>query len=277
MRCFFIAMGLAVLSGSLSAEPTSSEQAAVAKAEARGGQMYDYDQAAWHTTDKFREDMEARSLSFEQVKALGAEGYIVEPGENGALITTFYGVKDDRRFAIARYTTSSDGSIAGGFIEPNSAQKLSLLADHMVDAREKAMAAMANSDFRLCSESPANTLVLPPDNKGVISVYILTSTDMAGVYPAGGHYRFDYDAEGNRIAERRFMNTCFPLDTRPKGGQSPEMVFLTHLLDPQPTEIHVFVSKNIPVPLVVGTVSSKRIWGVIQGRIEYIRDMEPKD
>lgn len=272
-----LVIGLLALPASGNAAPTSAELSAAAVAEARGAMMYEYDQAAWHTTDRFNEDIVKRGSTREQIEAQGAQGYIVEPGDAGALTTTFFGVRDNRRFAIARYARSASGQISGGFVEPDSDSKLSPLADRMVDARSKAISEMATPNHGLCSPTQANSLVLPPDTEGVVSVYILTSTEVAGIYPAGGHYRFDYDADGKKISERRFMNTCFPLDTREKDGKAPEMVFLTHLLDPQPTEIHAFVSRNIPVPMAIGTIANKRIWGVSRGHIEYIEDIEEKN
>jgi hypothetical protein len=104
---------------------------------------------------------------------------------------------------------------------------------------------------------------------------VLTSTDVAGIYPAGGHYRFDFDTTGKLVSERRFMNTCFDLDYRArKDGNRLEAMVLTHLLDPQPTEIHAFVSRNIPIPLLIITVSNEASWHVVQGHIEYARDVD---
>ncbi|MDR2858569.1 MAG: hypothetical protein LBV50_12100 [Novosphingobium sp.] len=259
------------------AAPTAQELAAVSEAEQRGAEMFAYDQAAWHATDRFQEDIGRRGTSIDALQAQGLGGYIVEPDAGGVLLTTFYGQRDGRRFAIARYTVNGSTVMAGGFVEADGDRGLSLLAGRMIDAREKAMAARREPNHGLCSQSPANSLVLPPRPDGTLSVYILTSTVTADVYPAGGHYRFDFDAGGKLVGERRFMNSCFDIDSRMKDGKRPAGVFVTHLLDPQPTEIHAFVSRNIPVKLSVATVGNNAIWDVSQGHIAYVRDIPRKN
>lgn len=253
--------------------PTAEERAAAAEAEKRGGAMFAYDQAAWHATDKFQEDIRRRGLSPADLQDRGARGYVVEPGENGRLQVTFYGERDGRRFAIARYETVDGRVRGGGFIEPDAAPDISLLAQRMIDARDQALVAMSRPDHSLCSQSPPNTLVLPPQGDGKMLVYVLTSATAANTYPAGGHYRFDFDADGKLRNERRFMQSCFDLDYRTSPQGRPEALFLTHLLDPQPTEIHAFVSRNVPVPLMVATVANGAIWGVANGRIQYVSDI----
>lgn len=256
-----------------SATPTAAELVTASEAEQRGDEMFAYDQAAWHATDRIQADIRRRGSSVDVLTAQGLKGYIVEPGESGSLLATFYGEREGRRFAIARYIVAGSTVTGGGFVEADSGRDLSLLAQRMIDAREKAVAAMLKPDHGLCSESPANTLVLPPRGDGKLPVYILTSTIERDIYPAGGHYRFDFDIDGKLVGERRFMKSCFDLDYRPKDGVQPEVVFLTHLLDRQPTEIHAFVSRNVPFRLMVLTVPSGAIWGIGNGHIEYVSDV----
>ncbi len=270
-------MGLVFLSSPLLATPTAAELAAASEAQATGFEMFAYDQAAWHATDRFRQDITAAGLTTQQVAARGMRGYIVEPGEGGQLVASFYGERAGKQFTFARYTVS-DGStvVVGGLVEPDTNDNVSLLAQRMIVAREKALSAMSAPDHQLCSESPPNPLVLPPRSDGTLPVYILTSTITNGVYPAGGHFRFNFDKEGKMVGERRFMKTCFPLDFRNKKGENKEMIFLSHLLDPQPTEIHSFVSLNIPIPLMIVTTSNGEIWSVVHGKIKYEQDVDDK-
>ncbi len=72
------------------------------------------------------------------------------------------------------------------------------------------------------------------------------------------------------------MKTCFPLDFRNKKDEKKEMIFLSHLLDSQPTEIHSFVSLNIPIPLMIITTSNGVIWSVMRGKIKYEQDVDHK-
>lgn len=283
MRLFWAWAALAALATAFaplnaSAIPTSAEYAAASASEKRGEEMFAYDQAAWHATDRVQEDMRRRGVSLDALKGQGMQGYIVEPGDGGSLIATFYGEIKGQRFAIARYTVTGSTVTGGGFIEVDGVKGLSLLAQRMIDSRQKAVEAMHKPDHELCSQSPPNTLVLPPrGDDGALPVYILTSTTESDTYPAGGHYRFDFDSNGKLIGERRFMKTCFNLDYRPKDGIRPEMLFLSHLLDSQPTEVHAFVSRNVPFQLVIVTMPNRSMWRVGNGHIEYVSDVPDKN
>lgn len=70
------------------------------------------------------------------------------------------------------------------------------------------------------------------------------------------------------------MKTCFSVDYRPKDGKTPEVLIVTHLLDPQPTELHAFVSRNIPVALAVATLPNSKLWVISKGRITFVRDLD---
>jgi hypothetical protein len=266
------ALAASIVPVAANAAPTAAETAAASEAERRGAQMYAYDQAAWHGTDRFRADIEAAGGQ-RAIEGRGLAGYIVEPfGENLRMI--FYGIKDGRTLAVARYTVSGSAVIEGGILSPGAGAEMTPPSLRMIAAREKAIEAMNAPDHGLCSQSPPNTVILPPGTDGVISAYVMTSTTDNGSYPAGGHYRFDFDPSGKLVSERRFMKTCFPLNFGAARKESKvAAVFLTHLLDPQPTEVHAFVSRNIPVALMVGTVSNKAVWAVESGLIRYVQQM----
>lgn len=267
------ALGAATLAEAESAvpQPTKEQESPGIQAESRGAQLYAYDQAAWHATDSFRADVERKGLSLDRLPLeWGAEGYVVEPGADETLTTTFFGRKDGQLYAIARYAVSGSAVKSGGLVEGDQPKALSRMAEGMIAARKAAMEAFGRTDFSLCSQHPANTVVLPPDAQGQSAVYILTPSSVTGVYPAGGHFRFDFDATGKLIAQRRFMKGCFDLDTRARADKRPAALVLSHLLDPQPTEIHVFVSYNIPVGLYVATTSSKSLWGITRGKIRFL-------
>jgi len=254
-------------------KPSEAELAAAHEAELRGAEMYRYDQAAWHATDRFRADLAAAGIESSSMPERGVRGYLVEPADGTALAVTFYGEDAQGRWAYARYRYD-DGPISGeGLLPDGSRQPISPLANRMADARGRAITEAMKPGHDLCSDSPANTLVLPAAGGG-LSVYLLTSTRESKVYPAGGHYRFDFSPAGDLVGERRFMKSCFPLNFGERDGKRPEMVFLTHLLDPQPTEIHAFVSRNIPLPLAIGAVSSREIWVAYRGKVQFVRTMD---
>lgn len=256
------------------AAPSDLELAAAADAERRGAQLFAYDQAAWHATDRFQADLAAASISNEELDTANLQGYIAEPADGGGVLVTFYSQRDDTRSAYARYLYV-DGIISGeGILAEGVDKALSPLALRIATAREKAIAEMRKPEHGLCSDTPPNTLVVPVETQGATAAYVLTSTTDANSFPAGGHYRFDFDAAGNLTGERRFMRSCFPIDWSEKDGNRPEILFVTHLLDPQPTEIHAFVSRNIPIGLGVITSSNNAVWAITNGRIRYARDVD---
>ena len=275
MRAHFIAfLALALLPISpVLADPTAEELAASQKAADRGAEMYAYDQAAWHATDRFMADLHSNRVTLDQIRARGLQGYVAEPGSDGKLLVTFYAELGGIRSALARYAVLGSEVTGGGILDEAAERSISAVANRMIAAREAAIAAMHAPDHGLCSSSPPNTLVLPPDSDDRISAYVLTSTETDGVYPAGGHYRFDFDATGVKVSERRFMNSCFALDWRSQGSNRPEAMVLSHLLDPEPTEIHAFVSRNIPIGLMIVTVQNHRVWAVENGRIRFAQDI----
>jgi hypothetical protein len=194
------------------------------------------------------------------------------------LLTTFFGDRGGRRFAVARYSIVGGTVMHGGIVEADGSTDLSLLAQRMIDARQMALQLMAQPDHGLCSELMPNTLVLPPRAHGQLSVYVLTATVTEGIYPAGGHHRFDFDAQGQFVGKRRFMNSCYDFDFRTKENENrPVALGLSHLLDSQPTEIHAFVSRNVPLPLQILTVANGAVWEITEGRIRYANSLDERD
>lgn len=99
---------------------------------------------------------------------------------------------------------------------------------------------------------------------------MLTAPTTNDNYPLGGHYRFTYGADGALLSHRRFLNSCFAVPLQggaaqlPDGGRATGIV-VTHLLDDFPTEIHFFVSRNIPLAMIVGTINSGTMWTIQDG------------
>jgi hypothetical protein len=256
------AMAASQPASSSSPAPTLSapQAAAVAEAQDRGSRMVAYDRAAWRASDVFQKDAGAR---LDTLIAKGLTGYVVEPGDGDALLVSFFGRKDGRVFALARYVVAG-GGVTGGLEEDMPA--LSPLGLRLADARDQALLAMGKPGHGMCSRSPPNTLVLPGGD-GALSAYVLSSTQDASTFPAGGHYRFDFDAAGKMVGERRFMMSCLQVSTRTKDGVKPQVMFMTHLLDPQPTEIHTFISRTVPIDLMVLTMGNHQLWRVSDGVI----------
>lgn len=265
---------LALTPGPAGAQATDAELAAAAEAQARGSEMFAYDQAAWHATDRFKADLAALGKAVRD-PGLTLRGYVVEPDVGGVLLVSFYGGTPEMR-AVARYRVDSRRQVEGGMLAEGADTALSPMALRLIAARDVAAAQVRQPGHEACVKAPFNTLVLPPRADGVVPVYLLTAAEALGVYPAGGHYRFDVDGNGKLVGERRFMTGCFPIDTRSGTGKRAAAMVLSHVLDPQPTEVHAFVSRNIPIGLIVATVSNHRLWTVTNGDVRFNRDLAAK-
>jgi len=236
--------------------------------------MHSYDQAAWHATDRIQQDLSLAKLPADSPVLRSLRGYIVEPGDAGSLFVTFYGQRSDQYFAFARYAMSGSDVVSGGILEPDGETTLSTLALRMIAVRGKAIDAMQGPDQGLCSRSMPNTLILPPDAIHPMSVYILSSTTQNGHFPAGGHYRFDFDGDDKLVSQRSFAKSCIDINTEAKNGEKPMTFGITHFLDENPTEIHAFISYHVPVPLMVMTVRNRWLWSVEKGKIVPLEHMQ---
>lgn len=258
MRLTLLAAALLAASPAL-AQTTAEEAAALQSALERGRLLYTYDQAAWHGTD----DMLTRIK--DPQGTLG--GWIVDgPADAAQLI--FY--DKDSADPHAVYVASFKGTklVASHVLTPSEDRSLSPARKRMIAAVRSASTAMQASAPARCVDRPFNTVVLPPSSTDApVSVYFLTpQTDMK-VIPFGGHYRTDVSADNKAGAIRPFTKSCITLDRDPavpeKGGK-PVALVISHLLDPTPTEIHVFSSLVAKKPVYVIT-PGERIWAVDRG------------
>jgi len=215
----------------------------------RGAQLYAFDQAAWHTTDA----LVARRLPTEKMEAI--RGWIVEP-HGAALTVTYFGLDGAKPYAIyaADYTEEKvvDERV------PTTAEPLSAQGARMATALDVAR----GLQLKGCVDQPFNTVVLPPQSDGTIPVYLLTPMVKADAYPFGGHHEVDIGADGKVAATRDFTRSCAAME-KPANAA---MAFITHLLDPHPTEIHVYLSLWMGKPVAVGT-GEKTGWMVEGERI----------
>ena len=252
MRLLAAAILLAV-----GAAPAAAQQsigtADLATVSKRGAQLYAFDQAAWHSTDS----MLAKALPQETMQAI--RGWVVEPSED-LLRVTYYGFDGSTPYAIY-IADIRDGKVVGDRVPGPDGRALSARAARMAAAASVARA----QSFPRCVDRPFNTVILPPEPDGVVPVYLLTPMLNAGEYPFGGHHEVDVGPDGKVVGTRDFTKTCFPMKPTPE----VEMVFVTHLLDPHPTEIHVYLSLWTRKAIAVGT-SDIKVWAVMGARVESI-------
>jgi hypothetical protein len=232
---------------------------AVQAAEATGRRLQRLDRAAWIASDVIQGDRTTRKLR------RSVRGWITEPTDAGTRVSFFDGSEP------ARPLYAVDVDLAG------RSTAVDLPTDATFDASTlallRARQAALSQDFMRCSRTYNSVVFREGEN---IHVYLMPGTTQADVYPAGGHHLFVFDAEGRSLRSRRpFTNGCIDLVGHPGPGQRAAMMMVTHLLDPQPTEIHVFMSLNAPVPLMVATSSPHRPdkpmgWRLSEGKIEVL-------
>lgn len=109
-------------------------------AQERGEQMFRYDQAAWHATDRFLADLQSSGRK-PMDKDLALGGYIVEPLSARQLQVTFVTQPAVGLRAIARYRVDAAGEVDGAMLAPGADAGVSAMAARMLTARDSAMVA----------------------------------------------------------------------------------------------------------------------------------------
>lgn len=239
--------------------------AAVAESERLGELIYRHDQAAWLATDaaftlrQFKKDKRVR-------------GWIVEEGEQG-LAVSFVGARGDAPpEALYRALISTNGMISGPIDALDPSQPLTPTELAMFNARKVAWA----TPLDLCAKT-YNTVVFPDvhGEEKTWAVYLLPGSTDAAVVPAGGNYRIDVAFDGSKVVSTRpFTKACMNLRKETQGKEEAAGLMLTHLLDPAPTEIHVFLSLSNRVPLWVLTTQNQYLWRVERGKARVERKMD---
>jgi hypothetical protein len=263
---------LLLLAGLSSASPAPSttvvarpaaQLAAVADAERLGRDIYDFDQAAWGSTD-------ALLAAIPDPSAAGVRGWIVER-EPAGTIAIFFGLNGSKPYKVFIAHMQGKTVLSSHVMDANDDRNMTTLERRMVEARIIALTpdTLKKINFRPCSNALVNSVVLPPATADApVPVYILTPQSTMASFPIGGHYRVDIAADGSIAASRPFAKSCIVMD-RANMPENSKMFVLTHLLDPQPTEIHVWLSLVAGLPLAVATLPAGDVWTVANGAIKY--------
>lgn len=243
------------------ATPSQSSLDAAKAAEERGALIYAYDQAAWHSTDVFMQDIGASPDP-------SLRGYIVVPDPDGRLRAIYYSASPRGLVAYRSYSVGSDKSVVR--LTQDNGSPLSGMALRMIAAREAALEYAGANELGFCADARPNTVVMPPDANGRISVYIMTPQIETGYIPIGGHYRFDFDGDNQLVSHRKFANSCL---TIPPPSEDGSMFFMNHVLDEQPTEIHAFLSKTVTFPIAI-VFESRDVWQASGGQLRFVEELE---
>jgi hypothetical protein len=256
-----IAALLALLLAVPVAAQTPQERTQLDWAVARGRLLFDIDRAAWVTTDDLQAKVEAADMRL-------LRGWTVERDGNGFMVT-YYAGEGDARAALYRARVENRRVVSSQVFADGSRPPLTAMQRRLADAR----GAIARFGEHPCSNAPFNAAIIPPDTPdGPIDVYALTAQTDANVLPFGGHYRATIAADGTLSNTRGFMRSCFNAPRpAPENGSQPAAMFITHLLDQTPTEIHVFMSIWLGLPVYVGTMEPRRVWAVEGNRIRLVQ------
>jgi hypothetical protein len=230
---------------------TAGEQARAEAAIERGRLLFELDRAAWVTTD----DMFSRLHSRGNVPI---RGWVTERGADNSYVVTYFGDAGTGPFAwysgVVREGKLVSGELFAQGLRP-------LLTPAQLRLKAAADTARSFRDYRPCTAAPFNLAIVPPETAtGPIEAYLLSSQTEAGVYPLGGHFLLRIDS-GKIVSHRRFMKSCMNLNTGAVAGKgAPVALVVAHLLDPSPTEIHVFASLSMRKAIYVTT--GKTLWAV---------------
>lgn len=186
---------------SLPTTAATVQGAGIERATQRGAEMYQFDRAAWATSD----DIQAR---LPVARAIEIGGWIVTASNTRYHVDYFgKGAAADR---VVYSADESDGTISNATVYPGTAEPmLQEPALRMAHALRAAWDEMArHADWQPCTNAHFNTIVLPPEADGTIPVYFLTPQTQADSFPLGGHFEVDVGADGRIKFARAFTRSC---------------------------------------------------------------------
>lgn len=247
------------------ADPVTENQEALALAQERGERLYAYDRVAWVGTDDALPEIEERLSE--------GRGYIIHEADGGHVLT-FFGELDGVPYALWRSTYRSGERTSGGIIERGSPEAAFSDAEYQLfTARNTAINAYFDAaeeaELFLCDDAQGpNVAILPPTEiDDHYQAYFMTPQQDTSAWPFGGHTRVTISREGETEGIRKFTNSCLTMEAPKKGGGLPVAMFVTHLLDPIPTEIHVFTAIAAQTEIIIGA-QDRNLWLVDGETIE---------
>ncbi|MBX3561040.1 MAG: hypothetical protein KF780_04415 [Sphingomonas sp.] len=239
---------------------SDEESARIAWTLERGRLLFEIDRAAWVTTD----DLTARVGDLNRA---GVRGWTVEREDDGYRVIYYIG-EGEARVALYHGRVENRRVVSAEVFPAGARPPLTVIQHRLADAR----GAVGRMELRACASSGLNLAIIPPDvSDDPLDIYVLTPQAQSGVYPFGGHSRATVSANGEIVSQRAFTNSCINVSDGTDGeGGRPVALLITHLLDPVPTEIHVFLSIWIGLPIYVSTAEPQRVWEVTAEHIRLV-------
>ncbi|WP_159744351.1 hypothetical protein [Luteimonas cellulosilyticus] len=236
---------------SVSAQEATPEalQPEIASAQSNGRMMFLHARAVAAVRAAMQEDRDMR-----RDRRIAGE---VTEGRDGKITVT---VLDETPAALYRATVLADGTIELPINVLPSPGQLSTLEAGAAQARATALA----FDTPRCGKH-YDTITFPTNEADQWVVYLMPRPARGSV-PVGGAFRLE--TVGTTVTEgRSYTNTCIAMASNPKS----EAMIITHLLDPVPTEVHVFWSLWEGKPFFVSTAEDG-LWKIEEGRISPVEN-----
>lgn len=244
---------------------SDAEAGSVQLALDRGKLIYAYDQAAWHGTDN------ALAKLGKDSDRLG--GWIVDgPADAPELVFHDHDEADPKAVYVARFKAGK--LVESRVLRDGDDRTLSPERKAMIAARRAAADALPAAGATRCKDQRFNSVVLPASAPGEpVLVYFLTPQTSMDAVPMGGHYRVEVGSDGKPGKVRPFTKSCMEMPlTEKKKKAKPAALVLTHLLDPTPTEMHVFSAGAARMPIYVMTAENEWVWEVTAATIRLVDD-----
>lgn len=238
--------------------------AAIEAAQSRGETLYKHDRAMSVAT--------AEMLKFRAFKGdRRVVGWVTEEKDGQSILVTAVGGAEGKDpQALYRVTVDKDGDLEGNPVRLKVPEPLTEFESGAATARRVALA----SGFESCSPR-YSTVVLATESGAERSwtVFLLPEASKANVVPMGGTHRVELDWYSERqLSTRSFASKCFELPY----NSSMAALYVTHTLDPAPTEAHVYWNLRVGIPLIINTTKDDLLWAIEKGVIRQMDSGTPQ-
>lgn len=190
-------------------------------------------------------------------------GWVTEEKDDNTLVTFVGGREGEPPLALYRVTVDKKSKVASA-VRLKTPEALTEYESGAAAARRLALA----SGFETCAEK-YDAVALPTETGAdrTWAVFLIPGASKPNAVPLGGTHRVDTDwyAE-NVLGKRAYARSCAAL----ANDNATAALYVTHPLDPQPTEAHVFWSLWANKPLIVNTTADDLMWAIEAGQIRQL-------
>lgn len=196
------------------------------------------------------------SVTMTPAQRNGIEGYIVMPGTS-EWVVRFYGKSERGSYVPVGDVTFDVNDRPHLRREALPAYSLQELA--IIRATE-----LAKAQKKPC-DGTYKTIALLKNDKS-IHVYNIREALDATHMPEGQHIRYIISPDGTKItSDREYARRCNMISTSLSAETHTEEVRMTNSLDPQPTEVQIYLSLRYNADLFLATTQSNLYWQIYKG------------